>query len=215
MTDDPRIRGAAHAAAALSLGVLLAACGRGKEEAAVVPPEPAQQAPVAAAQEPPPADAANSQYANAVPSAKAAATAGKTAAAVDLQYDVLAKPEPGQPFEVELAFVPRLPSDALDVEVTGIPGLTVVNGATARFVDVAAGTRYASRVLARAEAPGLYYLDVVARMVTQVQTEARTFSVPVVVGTVATAQKPAPAADASGQPLEPMPATETVEKQED
>jgi hypothetical protein len=210
MTDDPRLR-----AAVLSLVVLLAACGRGKEEAAAVAPEPPRNAPAATAKEPTPADAANSQFANAVPSGKAAATAGKTAAAVDLQYDVLAKPEPGQPFEVELAFVPRLPADALEVEVAGIPGLAVVNGGSARFENVAAGTRYASRVLARADAAGLYYLDVAARMVTQVQTEARTFSVPVVVGTVAAAKKPAPAADAAGQPVEPMPATETVEKQAD
>jgi hypothetical protein len=214
MTDDPRLRAAARAAV-LSFVVLLAACGRGKEEAAAVAPKPEQQAPVTAAPEPPPADATSGQFANAVPSGKTAATAGKTAAAVDLQYDMLAKPEPGQPFEVELAFVPRLPSDALEAEITGIPGIAVVNGGTARFENVAAGTRYTLRVLARADAPGLYYLDVVARMVTQVQTEARTFSVPVVVGTVAATQKPAPAADASGQPVEPMPATENVKKQED
>jgi hypothetical protein len=48
-------------------------------------------------------------------------------------------------------------------------------------------------------------------MVTKVQTEARTFSVPVVVGAVTAPQKPAqaPAQDASGQAIESLPAEES------
>ena len=52
--------------------------------------------------------------------------------AVDLKYDVLAKPDVGQPFEIELAFLPRLAADSLEVEVTGIPGLTLVSGGAAQ-----------------------------------------------------------------------------------
>jgi len=47
-------------------------------------------------------------------------------------------------------------------------------------------------------------------MSSKVQTEARSFSVPVVVGTApAAVQKPAPETDAAGQPTESMPAVET------
>jgi hypothetical protein len=64
-------------------------------------------------------------------------------------------------------------------------------------------------VVARAEAKGLYYIGVAARMVSKVQTEARTFSVPVVVGAVAAAEKPTPTVDASGDAVESMPAAES------
>jgi hypothetical protein len=140
--------------------------------------------------------------------ANAVAT-GKTAAAVDLKYDVLAKPDPGMDFQIELVFLPRVAADSLEVEVTGIPGVAIVSGGTARFENVMAGERYPAPVVARADGPGLYYLGVSARMVNKVQTEARTFSVPVVVGAVAAAEKPTPATDAEGQAVESMPAAET------
>jgi hypothetical protein len=105
--------------------------------------------------------------------------------------------------------VPRLPADALEVEVTAIPGITLVSGGTARFENVVPATRYTSRVQVRADKPGLYYLGVVARMVTQVQTEARAFSVPAVVGNALAVAKPQPDVDATGQAVESMPAVET------
>jgi hypothetical protein len=138
-----------------------------------------------------------------------AVSTGKTTAPVDLKFDLPAKPDVGQPFVIELAFMPRLPADVLEVEVAGNPGLALVDGGTARFDDVQSGSRHVLEVHARADAAGLYYLTVVARMVNKVQTEARTFSVPVAVGAVPAAQKPTPARDASGQPIESMPAKES------
>jgi hypothetical protein len=148
-------------------------------------------------------------YARAVEDAKATATSGKSAAAVDLEYDVLAKPEPGQPFEIELVFVPRLPADALEVEVTPIPGVVLINGGSDRFENVTPASRYSSRVTVSADQPGLYYIGVVARMVTKVETEARAFSVPAVVGTLPAEAKPQPDTDATGQAIQSMPAEET------
>jgi hypothetical protein len=49
-------------------------------------------------------------------------------------------------------------------------------------------------------------------MITQVQSDVRTFSVPVVVGEVAAAEKTAPATDATGQAIESMPASESTTK---
>jgi hypothetical protein len=71
------------------------------------------------------------------------------------------------------------------------------------------------KVLARVDAPGLYYLGVVARMVSKVQSEARTFSVPIVAGEVAAAEKPAPKTDAAGEPVESLPAVESGGPTED
>jgi len=139
-----------------------------------------------------------------------AVATGKTSAPVDLQYDLLAKPDVGQPFEIELALAPRLAADTLEVEVSAIPGLTLVNGGGAKFEPVVAGERYTAKVLLSADAAGIYYVNVLARMITKVQTEARAFSIPVVVGTAPAAQKAAPAQDATGQAIQSMPATETT-----
>jgi len=139
---------------------------------------------------------------------------GKTAAPVNLKYDVPKKPEAGQPFEVELTFLTRLPADVLDAAISGMPGLTVVSGGTARFEPVEPGGRYTAKVLAQADASGLYYIGIVAKVQTKVQTEARTFSVPLVVGKVTAANKPEPTKDAAGEPIESMPATEQTEQTE-
>ena len=136
---------------------------------------------------------------------------GKVGAPVDLKYDVLAKPDVGHPFEVELVFLPRLAADAMEIEVTGIPGLTVVSGGATRFEGVLAGERYVAKALVQADAPGIYYANVIAKTITQVQTEARTFSVPVVVGAVPAAQKVQPTKDVSGEAIQSLPAVESGE----
>lgn len=209
MKDESRIAGVTRVTLVLSVITVIAACGRGKE-AEQSAPKPADAPPAAVVEEQPSPPQAGQGFANAVEDAKATAMSGKSTAAVDLQYDVLSKPEPGQPFEVELAFVPRLPADELNVEVTAIPGIMIVSGGTATFENVSPAERYTSRVLVSAEAPGLYYLGVVARMVTNVQTEARAFSVPAVVGTMPAATKPQSEVDATGQAIESMPAVETT-----
>jgi hypothetical protein len=208
MKDDSRITGARRTVLILAAIAAVTGCGRDKEgERAATSPADAPPAPVQEKKSPP--TQAQQTYAKAVEDARATATSGKSTAAVDLEYDVLAKPEPGQPFEIELAFTPRVPADALEVEVTPIPGLTVVSGGTARFENVEPATRYTSRITVSADQPGLYYLGVVARMVSKVQTEARAFSVPAVVGTVPAAAKPQPDVDATGQAVQSMPASET------
>ena len=200
-------RAAAPAAAASALALLLASCGGGGEDpTAPVPARPKARSEQSVASASPPADAGDPNFA-------AAVATGKTAAGVDLKYDLPLKPQPGQDFEIQLALLPRVPADALEVAVTGIEGLTVVSGAEARFEKVQSGETHTATVTVRAERPGLYYLGVSAKMITQVQTEARAFSVPVVVGSVAAAGKTAPATDASGQAVEPMPAEESSRQQ--
>jgi hypothetical protein len=190
--------------AVVALTAVIAACGRGEEEAASTPAPASDSgngAPSTASAAAPAESPDDKRMANAV-------VTGKTAAAVDLKYDVLAKPDVGQPFEIELVLSPRLAADTLDVEVTGIPGLTIVSGAATKFEGVSSGDRHVVKVLAQADAPGIYYVNVVAKMITRVQADARTFSVPVAVGSVTIAKKPEPAKDASGEPIQSMPAVE-------
>jgi hypothetical protein len=133
---------------------------------------------------------------------------GKTTAPIDLLYDIPAKPEVGQPFWVELAVKPRLPGDTLDVEIGESPGIAIEGERASRFLDVEAGTPYKFTFRARGDATGLYYIAVITRLSTQVQSEGRAFSVPVVIGSPPAAQKTEPQKDASGQPVQSMPARE-------
>jgi len=202
MNDTFRPGAASRVLAIVALAAMLAACGRGEEEQAAAPASPAAPDAGPATGAAPAESPEDKRMANAV-------ATGKLAAPVDLKYDVLAKPDVGQPFEIELVLLPRLAADALEVEVTGIPGLTVVSGGASRFEGITAGERYVAKVLVQADAQGIYYANVVAKMITQVQTEARTFSVPVVVGTVPSAQKTQPPQDASGEAIQSMPAVES------
>jgi hypothetical protein len=140
--------------------------------------------------------------------ANAVAT-GKSSAPVDLKYDIAAKPVSGQPFEVELTFLPRASADSLDVEISAVEGLTLVGGGTVKFNAVQAGERYTTKLLLQSGTDGMYYIGVATKMVTKVQTEVRNFSVPIVVGSPAPAEKPTPEKDASGKPVEPMTAVES------
>jgi len=202
MNDTFRPGAAARVLAVVALAAVLAACGRGEEEQAAATVTPAGAGAPAEGAAAPAESPDDKRMANAV-------VTGKVGAPVDLKYDVLAKPDVGQPFEIELALSPRLAADVLEVEVTGIPGLTVVSGGATRFEGVTAGERYVAKALVQADAPGIYYANVVAKMVTQVQTEARTFSVPVVVGAVPAAQKAEPEKDATGEAIQSLPAEES------
>ena len=82
-------------------------------------------------------------------------------------------------------FKPRMPADALELEIGDMPGISI-DGERARR-DSTRSWRASVQMHAYwcvRDAAGLFYFSVVAKMVTQVQTEARAFSVPVVVGTV-------------------------------
>ena len=211
IASAPRLRRIAlTAAVTLLAGTLAAGCSNSDKEAE-------REAKLAKRAESKAAAATNEDGSPATPPANAAdkqsrlaeaVVDSKTTAPVDMQYDLLAKPALGQPFEVELTFTTRLPAAALDIEVTEAPGLTVVGEKTARFEAVEGGQAYTTKVLVQGDTAGLYYLGVMAKMSTQVQTETRAFAVPIVMGSPPAAQKANPPKDASGQAIQSMPAKE-------
>jgi len=197
-----------RACALTALASLAVACGGGDGNSAADKAAPADAAGTASKQAAAAAAkaAADDGLANAV-------AVGKTAAAVDLKYNLGARPALGQPFELELVLLPRMAADTLEVQATGMPGLVVAGGAEAKFNQVVADEKYAAKVLLQVTEPGLYYVGVTAKLVNKVQTDARTFSVPVVVGQLPAVEKPAPAAvgaNAGGEAVEATKAVETV-----
>jgi hypothetical protein len=203
MSSCERIRMGCLMSVALAFAV--AGCGSKEEPEKAAAPKPVAR--------PASDDAAGAAGVAAAKDARRMANAvatGKAGAAVDLQYEVAPRPEVGQPFEIELSFAPGLPADTLDVQLSATSGLRITSTETIRFEAVQAGERYTSKAAVIGDAPGLYYVGVVVRMATKVQTDARSFSIPVVVGSEPpAAAKPAPAVDAEGKPIEPMPAAES------
>ena len=190
------------------LASLAVACGGGDDKSAADKAAPAD-ADGKASQQPGPAPAkaaVDDGLANAV-------AVGKTAAAVDLKYNIGARPAVGQPFEVELVLLPRIAAEALDMQATAMPGLVVAGGGEAKFAPVVADERYATKVLVQVAAPGLYYVGVTVKLLNKLQTDARSFSVPVVVGELPAVEKPAQAAagaNAGGGAVEAAKAVETT-----
>jgi hypothetical protein len=150
----------------LAATFVLAACGGKDDEPAVaaMSETPAKSAKKSTDTDSGAAEDRDEGLANAV-------IVGKTSAPITLKYDVAAKPQAQQPVEIELTFLPRQPADSLEATITGMPGLTVVSGGAARFEAVEAGGRYVAKVLAQADASGLYYIGVVAKLSSKVQTD--------------------------------------------
>lgn len=137
---------------------------------------------------------------------------GKPGAPVNLKYDLLSRPVVGQPVEVELAIVPTAPIALLKTSVTGMEGLSL--GGTESITDVEnpsfdEPTRF--RFTVTPNENGMFYVTVMLSVTSTGAEQFRSFSIPLVVGTTATAEKPAaaPEVDASGQPIQSMPAEES------
>jgi hypothetical protein len=134
---------------------------------------------------------------------------GKPGAAVDIKYDFRTKPEVGKPVEVKLAFIPSVGVESLAAKITDMEGITVAGGLNPQFNNVQAGQPYEHTFSLLAHRAGVYYVSVEVTTQMGAASSARTFSIPLSVGAVATQQKKAPPKDASGQPIESMKATES------
>lgn len=178
-----------RALATIVLSATLAGCGSKNDESASKSAKPtaAQKASKAEAAAKAERSREDAHLANAV-------TVGKAGAAVSLRYDLSAKPIAGQPFEIELVLVSRVDADTLDVEAHGMPGLDVAVVGSAQFQPVAAGEKYQVKLLLQPMVDGIYYVGVNATLQTKVQSSARAYSVPVVVGEMPPAESPVPAA---------------------
>jgi hypothetical protein len=147
-----------------------------------------------------------------------AVASGKTGAAVELKYDVLSKPEPGKPIEIDLAFIPSTVADTLVVNVTATPGLEVVANETANFGLLKIGEVAHHKITVRAERADVVYLTVVVTLNAVGVNSVRTFAIPLIVSDPNAPDAPASASvvtqaqmktDATGQKIQSMPAQES------
>jgi hypothetical protein len=142
------------------------------------------------------------------------ATPGKPGAAVELKYEIGASPEVGQPLVIDFGLAPQAASPALRVMVSTSAGLSL-RQTTAPPLErnVKAGSEYWHQVVVVPEQEGAFSVSVIATMGEGDKSLARTFSIPVVVGSASAAskkgEKPAPQVDATGQAIEPMPGQES------
>ncbi len=144
-----------------------------------------------------PADAA-AQKAKAAPKAKTGAvpvdatiadmtpavTVTKGPSSVDLRFEVLAKPQPGQPLEVDLALIPKSPTlERVTVKFDGDNGLDLVKGADPIAVDKPApGVTIRRTVTVLPKADGIYTLIAIVTAASDGDSRTTTYSVPVICG---------------------------------
>jgi hypothetical protein len=179
---------------------LLAACSSEEPTPTPVPRAPAANVQTQAAK---PAD----------PTAKMAraVTAGKASAPIELKYDVLVKPQPGEPIEIDLALIPGANADSIAVAVTATPGLEIVSAPNATFGPLKAGEVANHKITARAAKIDVVYITVTATVTAIGTTQARAFAIPLIIGdpvTVAPSDASAKP-DATGQKVQGMPAKES------
>lgn len=148
-----------------------------------------------------------------------AVSAGKPGAPVELDFEVRERPSVGKPLAIAISVTPRgTDIEALEVSFQSTEGVEVTAGAsTGRRSRPADGQPIAHEITVVPQRDGVYYVSAVALVENSAGSIARTFSIPFIVGggaaaSAAIAAKAADdprASDASGQPVKPMPATET------
>jgi hypothetical protein len=181
--------------------VLLAACNS----------KPASEEAGAKAAKPKPAAAAKPAVAVNDSTAKMARAVGngKPGAAVDIKYDILARPAAGTPVQVDVALIPGPGVDSMEATFTGMDGITLAGSLTASFPEVKSGETYKHTLSLLPDRNGVFYITVAVNTQMAGNTLGRTFSLPFVVGKTPVQEKPAaPAVDATGQAIEPMQAEE-------
>ena len=188
---------AKHCLAVLPL-LVLAACSKEPEPAIVAPsPNAALARELAAAKDP------TLKMARAVKTTKPGAN-------VELKYEFASKPEPGVATEVKLAIIAGGSADRLTYKITGMEGLTLAGPLEGSVEQPTRGQIIDHTFSLLPDRTGIYYATVTVMTETAGSQMGRTFSVPLLVGDIEAAQKPAvrPQTDAKGQPIEPMKAEE-------
>src|SRR5690349_1879227 len=125
-----------------------------------------------------------------------AVTVGKPVAPVDLKYEIRSKPEAGTATEVEIALIPSAPVQDLSVTVSAADGVTLAGNLTASFKQPTPGEPQKHTFSMLPDHDGMFYITVIATPSNSGTNDARTFSIPFIVGDLQQAQQQKPAVPA-------------------
>jgi hypothetical protein len=207
----------------------LAACGRDRapDESTISAP------PAATADSPAPTDAAPASEAVTAPQVEAVvpapqnlprvsakdlaaqtATPGKPGAPIEFKYELAGAPQVGQPLVIDFGLVPQAASPAVHLMVATSGGLTLgQSNAPAVLRNVKPGSEYWHQLMVTPQENGIFSVNLIATVGEGEQMLARTFSIPVIVGSAsmdsAKARKLNTEIDATGQAIEVMPGQES------
>lgn len=142
------------------------------------------------------------------------ASPGKPSAPIELSYVLRGEPAAGVPLTVELAVTSRVAADSLRMEIgTADDDLALVSITGAELVAALdAGAQQQRRVVVLPREEGQYYLNVVATLLRDGESQARAFSVPLRIGEGGFATRPRAEVKMSdsGRPLISLPAVESA-----
>lgn len=139
---------------------------------------------------------------------------GKPGAAIELKHQLAASPVVGQPLIIDFALVPQAASPVMRVMVVTSAGLNLRQTSAARVVrNVEAGSEHWDQIVVVPEDNGSFNVNIIATLGEGSQSLARTFSIPVVVGSSSMVsdktRQPNTEVDATGQTIQPMPGQES------
>ena len=173
--------------------MLLAGCHSGGEGPATPAGKPATKKAAPSPTEPtvdPAVAEANRTMVSGVPM-------GTSTAPLDIRFDLRAVPNPGEPFDIDVAVLPDAPAPVMRLEVTGGEGLTIIDpDGSVAFEKIQAGSVTRLKVRASSATAGTQLVQVRATLELPGGPETRVFAFPVVIGGPA-APAPAPATKAA------------------
>ncbi len=111
-----------------------------------------------------------------------AVTIGKSAVPVDVKFDLPQRPSVGKPFQVDIAVMPQVAASSAMVQVTGTDGLQVAADAKPVEISSLDPTQvYRLSIPLTPTADGVHLLGLSVSLKDDDSSEARSFSVPIIV----------------------------------
>jgi hypothetical protein len=112
-----------------------------------------------------------------------AARTDESPAAVTVKFELLSRPQAGEPLTVRLVFIPQSAAATLSATFVAAEGLAIApSQPPAEFTAVEAGAGYAYELQLAPEENGVHYFTAVVQLAGEGEPRIQTFSVPVVVG---------------------------------
>lgn len=112
-----------------------------------------------------------------------AVSGAKSSAIVDLKFRLGARPEPGQPIDIDIAVIPKVAGARVRVLLQNVDGLEIRSGQEMPVSEtVAAGEPLSHRVTVVPARDGVFAMTAVALVDTDQTSVTRTFAIPVIVG---------------------------------